>query len=615
MGNWMCNIAALLGFDNLTWDSASKQFRNLSTNTPYLRKNRIHVNKVLPTIQNRLARLTKSRPKYNVKPNSADEDDKEAARLSEQVLDMIWDKEEMDVKVLDLLMWTQQCGHAYLKVSWDAQMGEQLPDEIEYEGDIRVDVISPFEVYADPLATTDRDAFWMIQARVRKLDYFRMHYPERGDWVKEEGAWLLSTQYESRINSINNQGPMSGGNINSQLKNAAIELTYYERRSPKHPSGRMITCANGVLLRDEELPCGEIPLVKFDDIAISGKYYSESVITHLRPVQEQFNRVITKRAQWVNRLLTGKIIAARGSELTREGLNDQSGEVVYYNPVPGAGVPQAMDMPLIPSYAYKEEESLDAMFNDISGINEVSRGQAPGAGITAAIALSFLAESDDTRIGIMARRNEKCMARFFKYVLMYACKLYITPRVLKIAGQNMEYTVKSFEGMDLNNNYDVHVIEGSTLPGSVTAKRDLTLTLAERGWLGNPQDPKVQEKVLKVMEFGDIAELWQDFGLDMGQIKKAIDLLKQGEMPPINELDNHELYVLELNRFRKTDNFEKMPPELQALTLDFIEQHIQAMVNINNPGMDQQQSHLQGQLDQPPPSMPQEQDQQTQGVM
>lgn len=604
MSNWMCNIAALLGFDGLTWDAQSKQFRSTNNTPALIKKNRLHINRILPTIQNRLARLTKSRPKYKVKPNSPDEDDKEAARLSEQVLDMIWDKEEMDVKFLDLLMWTQQCGHAYLKVSWDASMGKPI-DDTEYEGDIRVDVVSPFEIFPDPLANNDRDCAWMVQAKVRKLDYFRMHYPERGHLVKEEGAWLLAAQYENRINSINSNSG-TGANATSQLKNAAIEMTYYERRSPKHPDGRMIVIANGVKLEEKDLPCGEIPLVKFDDIAISGKYYSESVITHMRPPQEQFNRLMTKRAQWTNRVLTGKIIAARGSNIIKEGFNDQSGEIVYYDYVPGAPPPMAVDMPVMPSYAYKEEESLLNHINDIGGINETSRGQAPGSGITAAIALQYLSEQDDTRIGIMSRRNEKCMARFFKYVLMYACKLYITPRILQIAGQNLEYTVKSFVGMDLNNNYDVHVIEGSTLPGSITAKRDFTLAIAERGWLGDPNNPKVQEKVLKAIEFGDMAELWQDFGLDMSQIKKAVDLLKQGEMPPINELDNHELYILEINRFRKSDGFEKMPPMNQQMTMDFIEEHIQAMVNLASPGLDDQKANLQSQLDTPPP-MPMDQ--------
>jgi len=227
--------------------------------------------------------------------------------------------------------------------------------ELEYEGNIRVDVVSAFEVFPDPLAKTLREAKWVVQAKVRKLDYFKERY-EKGHLVKEEDTWLLSAQYEQRINSMNVTGNGQQGSAMKQ-KNTAIEISYYERRSKKHPNGRLIIGANGVILEDKELPVGEIPFCKFDDIVVGGKYYSESIITHLRPLQDQYNRLLNKRADWVNRMLTGKYLSARGSELIAEALNDRSGEVVEYTPVPNAPPPTAMDTPPIPSYAYKEEDT------------------------------------------------------------------------------------------------------------------------------------------------------------------------------------------------------------------------------------------------------------------
>jgi hypothetical protein len=363
------------------------------------------VNSILPTIQNRSARLSKSRPKYQVKPNSNDESDKNAARLGEQVLEMIWQKEDMDIKAQERLMALQQAGHCYDKVSWDSQLGERIVDpktgESEYEGDVRVDIISAFEVFPDPMAKSDRDLNYLIHAKIRKLDYFRERY-EKGHLVQAEDTWLISLQYEHRLNTMNNKS--AGSNPQSFVKDCAIELAYYEKRSKKHPNGRMIIAANGIILEDKELPIGEIPFIKYDDIIIHGKYYSEAIITHLRPIQDQKNRLIRKRSQWVNKLLTGKLIAARGAEIAQESLNDQSGEVFYYTTVPNAAPPEAMPMPVIPQYAYLEEDKLDGMLNDVSGINEVSRGQSPGSGITAGIALAYLSEQDDTRVGFISRR-------------------------------------------------------------------------------------------------------------------------------------------------------------------------------------------------------------------
>lgn len=595
--SWLTNIAYLLGFP-VFYDINTRTFRNTDRSRAGLNRNRIYVNKILPRAQNRLARLTKNRPKYQVVPESNASDDKDAARLGEQVLDMLWHKEELNQKVIELFMWAQQAGHSYMKVSWDPMKGKELyspgDDAPEYEGDIRIDTVSAFEVFPDPLAKNLRDARWIIHAKVRKLDYFREQYPEKGDKVKAEGAWLLSAQYEQRINTLNTNRGTPQGNITQELENSAIELTYYEARSKKHPNGRMVVVASNVLLEDKELPVGEIPFVKFDDILIAGKYYSESVITHARPIQNQYNRLISKRSEWVNKMLAGKFITARGHELTSESINNQNGEVVTYTPVPNAAPPSAMDIPQMPSYVYKEEESLELMLDDIFGINEVSQGRAPGQGVTAAIALSYLSEQDDTRIGVMSRRHELGMSRLGRLMLLYAEKFYKTPRLIKIAGPNKQFMVKSFEGADLKGNNDVRVIEGSTLPGSLTAKRDLILTFYQQGIMGDPADPKVREKVMKLTEFGDIEDLWEDQAIDMNKIKRDMSQIEEeGVMPPVHKMDNHEMYVIEINKFRKSDKFAKFDLDKQEMYMELMELHLNEILKLSDPTMEAEEMGMQ----------------------
>lgn len=589
-GIWMTNIAYLLGFDGVFYDTNTRQFRNTATPSRYLNRKRIHINKILPLIQNRLARICKNRPKYDVRPNSTDTEDKEAARLGVQCIQMVWDKERVDHKRLNLMMWMQQCGYAFFKVSWDDTKGERIVDPVSgefqgYQGDVRVDPVSAFEVFVDPLAKTMDEAQWLVQAKVRKLDYFKTHYPERGGLVKEESAWLLSVQYEARINSMNTTGPTSSGTM-PQMKNAAIELAYYEKPSKKHPNGRFIVTANNVLLKDDELPCGEIPFVKFDDIQIGGKFMSESIITHLRPIQDQYNRLITKRAEWTNRMLAGKIMAAKGHGIHMEAYTDQSGEFIEYDVVPGAPPPQAVQIPAIPQYAYAEEDKLDAMINQISGINEVSQGSLPSAGIPA-VGMQFLEEQDVTRLGVIIEQHEHAYADLGRLTLKYVSKYYEMPRVLKTAGRNLEYAVKSFIGRDLKNNFDVIVIKGSTIPGSKILRRQEILNAFERGLLGNPQDPKLREKVLSMLEFGDVAEMWQDYSIDMAQIKEDLDAIEKGDIPLVNELDNHELHIQEKNRYRKSDKFKTLSDVSREILLNNIEEHIASVMKLSNPGLEE----------------------------
>lgn len=586
-GSWMTNIAYLLGFDSVYYDTSSRQFRSIDgAGRVGLRRNRVFENLILPAVQNRQARLCKNAPKFEVRPEDNSNESKEAARLGLEVLLQLWEDCEINVKRLPLTMWVQECGHAYMKVSFDDDKGAELTDPVTgeflgYEGEVTVEPVSAFEVFPDPLAQTLEDAQWIVQAKVRKLDYFRTRYPDRGGLVKEEGAWLLSVQYEQRIQSLNNIG-MSSANSAMAMENAAIELSYYEKRSRKHRQGRHVIVANGIILKDGPLPVGEIPFSKFDDVLVAGKYYSEATITHARPLQDQYNRTLTRRAMWVNRLLAGKYIAARGHGLAPEALDDQSGEVIEFDPVPNAQEPHAVQTPVIPQYAYEETNQNKKSLNEIFGLSDVSRGQLPSAGIPA-VGMQLLLEQDETRIGVEVEQHEHAYARMGMLMLRYAAKYYKTNRNLVERSANNDINLRKYSGEDLPQRPEVRVVRGSTIPTSTSMRRQEILNAMNMGLLGNPQDPQVQEKVLGMLEFGDNAGLWEDSALDSAQAKREIDSIEAGKMPDIHEYDNHPYLIKKLNNYRKSDKCQDGPPEWQMMVDEAIKIHGDIQLRLSNP--------------------------------
>lgn len=614
---WLTNVAYMLGFSGVAYDPVLRQFKNTDTSQKYMRRNRMRVNKILPTIQNRLARLCQSPPQYDVKPNSNSTQDKDAARLALQCIENIFDRENMSEKIQELFMTTQQFGYAFMQVVWDPCKGEPMinPDtqELEdYEGDIRLDILSPFEVFPDPLAKRMEDVSWWVKAKVRKLSYFKERYKERGDAVKEEDAWLLSSQYEQRINALTASG-ITGASIHQQMKNSAIEIVYYEKRSKNYPKGRKCVAASGILLEDGELPLGEFDLTKFDDILVAGKFQSESVVTHLRPIQDQYNLLITKRAEWMRKTLAAKFVVARGAGLEQEALTDSSGEVYHYNVVPNApngGMPMVHNIPNIPSYAYKEEDMLNAQFDFVSGLSEISRGQLPFAGIPAE-GMQMLMEADQTRIGVMTSRNEIGFSNIAKHILMYVSQYYKTPRLLKMAGDGLEYTVKDFIGADLKDNYDVCVLPGSTVPSSKSLKRQEIINAYQLGIIGPIGSPQTLKKLAKMLEFGDSFEIWKTQALTDSQIKKTIAKIEDGtfDMRPgkdLQEFDDHLEFFREMNDYRMSDKFSELDDHKQQLFMYVMEWHLQAQTAMMNPGLASQQQLAQhivaaNNASQPPP--------------
>lgn len=591
----LTNIAYLCGFDNVFFDGTTRSFKPIATPSRLLRQSRVHVNRILPTVQNRLARLCKNPPRYDVPPNSSDEEDKEAARLAIQVLNQLWENCQINRKRIPMTMWLQQCGVAYFKVCWDPTLGAkkvvkgegqkdgegQEVYDIVNEGDIRVDVCSFFEVFPDPLAKSWDEIRYIIQAKIRPIEYFATQYPEKGHLVKEEDCWLNSLTYEMRINSINTT--TGAGSVSSQMKNSAIEISYYEKPTKKHPYGRHLIVANGVKLKDDVLPIDELPFVKFDDVVVGGKFNSEAIITHLRPLQDQINRGKTLRAAWMNRTLMGKYAVPRGANLAREALNDQSGEILEFDQLPnGAGKPEPLDVPTIPSYAFQEEDTLKLDMDDTAGINQASRGQMPSSSIPA-IGMQLLVEQDDTRIGIETEGHEHSYADLGRILLKYVDEYYVTDRLLKIVGKNQEYLVRKFKGEDLRKNFDVRVVRGSTLPGSKVLKRQEIMNLHQQGYFGNPQDPLVLQNVLSWLEYGDIYQAWKRHSLRMAQIQRGIEMIERNEKPPVAQYDDHALWLQELDDYRISEKFLKLDDEQKQILLTVMEEHAAYLQEMASP--------------------------------
>lgn len=569
---WLTNSAHLIGYTHLFWDSAMRSFRNTATDGEPLK---YQTNRLLPLVQNRTARLCKSPPKYEVRPNSMESEDKDAASLGKEVINQVWDQQKINRKRIDLTMWKQQCGHSYLKVSWDGSVGETMTDPLTgqstKQGDIRVDITPAFEVYPDPAAKTMDELAWLIQTKIRPLSYFRAHYGEKGALVKEEQTNILGLQYQTRINTLTTKS--DGDGTNQTLKNTAIEKAYYEAPTDKHPEGRMIIAAGGVLLEDKPLAVGAIPFVKFDDIVVGGKFYSEAIVTQLRPIQTQINRLVNQRVKWTQSLLAGKYSVARGAGIHQEALDDQSGEVLEYDPVPQApdgGRPMAIQVPMIPQWAYTEEDRMVASMNDIAGIGDISQGKSTSASMPA-LGMQILQEADATRLGVVIEADEHSWAQVGNLILKFAQKFYTEKRLLKVSNGS-SYLVKSFTGADLRGNTDVIVVPGSTQPNSLTLKRQDIFNLLQAGLLGPMGDPATMEKALNMMQYGDLAEVWKTTSLKEAQIKKVIEQIEMGIPVQITEFDDAREWFLKLNDYRISDKFQKLDPYKQHTLVALMDQ-------------------------------------------
>ena len=88
------------------------------------------------------------------------------------------------------------------------------------------------------------------------------------------------------------------------------------------------------------------------------------------------------------------------------------------------------------------------------------------------------------------------------------------------------------------------------------------MQLLPTGLLGNVQDPQVNKTILA--EFG-LSNLSSAADIDVKKAEKVIEMMLDGQYPPILEVDNPDIQITVLARFMKDPKFLELPQPVVQL--------------------------------------------------
>ena len=552
---WQLNIAYYSGKQWVSWDKARKV---LFEPPKEWYEERFVSNRIMPAVRNELAKITKSKPVMQAIPSRNEEAAISAAKGASRVLDQIWRVSNMREKLFDLGLWMLTCGTSFLKTYWNPAMGEVIGvDEKNKEihlGDVCTDVVSAFDMIIDPGAQTWEQARWLIERKKRTVEYVQDTY---GVEVEPEENLLNTNIFDnmlSQLNGFNNEA-------NTKMVDAVTVKELWELPSKKFPNGRHITVANGKLLQYEDNPYKRLPYFPFVHIRVPGRIWGSSIIEFMIPIQKEFNKTRSQRIEMRNKTANPRMLAPVGS-LETEPTNAY-GEIIEYNP--GLGKPEWETAPGEPGYIQREIELMMQDFEDISNQHEVSRGKTP-PGVKSGVAISFLQEQDDTALAPTIHSIENGLEQWGKFVLELIKEYYEETRLIQVIGKDSEIETFEFKGSDLEGTVsDVIVVAGSALPQSKTARQEFILNLVDRGIIADPQT------ILKLLEFGNIEEVWEEEMLDINQAKVENKRFTNGDTQVVTrDFFNHDIHIRQHNIFRKTLDYESLDPMLQQ----YIDRHV-----------------------------------------
>lgn len=564
------------------------------------------INRIRPTIRTELAQLTNNKPNAYIVPSSSEDRDLFAAMAGEQIWENLYTEHKVKSTIRKAMLWTLVCGNGYIKSYWDFQARAGA-------GDMVIKQETPFHVLVPDLREEEiEDQPYLFHAQLKSPEYVQMYYNKVNAPASSNTGSAKDLLDDSYLNLT------GAGATNRQQQVLCLEVWIKPGQHPMFPDGAFYHLVGDTIVQNQVgLPYkhGKYPFAKFDHIPSTGRYYSVSSIEDLIPLQKEFNRTRAQIIEAKNRMAKPQLIAPRGS-VDASKITTEPGQVIFYTP--GFQPPTPLPLQALPSYVPQELDRILLDWKDISGQHEVTHGQIP-PGVTAATAISFLQERDESKLSPTFDSLEEGIEKIAQLALSYVHEYWDEERTVNVTGPDGSFDAMAFKGSDLHNNVDIKIEAGSALPVSKAAKQALIMDMMKMGFI----DP---QKGLEVMDMGGINKIYEQLQVDQRQAQRenlrmskvTEDLLNQynmqnmqmreqalaqgqpspfGVVPeidpisgqmvekelmpplivPVNSWDNHKAHIEYHNRFRKGQSFEQLQPFVKDLYEEHVQQHIEAL--------------------------------------
>lgn len=581
---WYINLAFYFGKQNIrliTSTASSTGFQLYEPKAPAWRV-RVVVNKIRPIIRTELAKLTAQRPSFSVIPATTEDEDVVAARVGENIVSAAYRDKAIASVVRKVTWWGSICGTSYFKTYWDPT--KQLPDE-DSVGDICVEHIDPFHLFVPNLLEEDiEEQPYVIHATTKDPDWLK------GAYGYDVSANVKSTDDLLEDSFLNLVGAQQEG----KKQVLCLEFWLKPGAHPAFPQGGLLTvCGDKIVQNTAKVEVndqgvvsggypyqhGQYPFSKFVHVP-TGKFYGDSVVTDLVPIQKEYNRTRSQIIEAKNLMAKPKLMAPRGS-INPKQITSEPGQVILYTP--GFDKPDTLPMDSLPPYVIQELDRLQQDFDDISGQHEISRGQNPSQ-VTAATALSFLQEQDESKLAFSIASLEEAVEKVGRLYLKYVTQYWDVARMVRVTGTDGAFEAQQWKGSDLRGNTDIRVESGSALPKSKAAKQAFLMDIFKLGAIQAPM-------FLELLDLGGIEKAYEDFLVDKRQAQrenfklKALDEMPEFKMENAmnqmnggmfdaqhsqyqmvaNSWDNHQMHIALHDAYRKTQGFEMLSEEVKQL--------------------------------------------------
>ena len=411
------------------------------------------LNLIHSTIQTIVPILTDSRPNIEALPENPSDFD--FAKILTQLLTASWERNTWGQVVVEAIIDSAIYGSAISEQIWNPDLHNGL-------GDFEFQTVDPFYFYPSPGSTdiNAEDNKYCITAIPEDINEIKRKYPKNAHLLNGDLSDIdIAKTHKQDMDDVRLRSPADNLTLvqgdraqdmempdqilvitcwvkdetlmeeEIQQKQADGTLKKGFRTKKKYPNGRKIKIANGQVLEDIENPYldGKFPFAKLDDHVMPREFWGRGEVEQLKGPQEVLNKLMSYALDVLS--LMGNPIWKNptASGVYSDSLINSPGLVVDY--IEGFEPKREMGVD-VQSSLFSTFDRMRDVFDQISGINEVTQGAAPRN--ASGVAIDSLQEAAQTKLRLKGRNIEAWLTKSGQQQSSRILQFYSIPRIVRI---------------------------------------------------------------------------------------------------------------------------------------------------------------------------------------
>lgn len=570
---------------------------------PYYKEQRV-INRSRSFVRSEHSKFLSNIPTAVAVPATAEDEDVRAAFAAEQAWQSISETRKLRQHYTKAAWWAITTGNGFIKTWWDQTC---IPDRTEPEnkGDIRFGAVSPFNLFVPDLREQDiEDQPFVITAYKKPVGWAKIAFKDAlGNAKLSPSQSTEATLMEEAALNLQNasQAPEAVIVYEAWVKPGATELL---------PHGGLVIAVEdhlvGVYMDGLPYAHSQYPFTKFEHIPTAA-FYADSPLVDTNQLQKEYNEWRSRISEYVRRSSAPQLMYQKGS-LDANRITNEPGQMIPYKP--GFSAPTPLPLTPLPQYVMDMPSLILQDWEDLTGQREVTQGSAP-AGVTAGTAINYLQEAANKYLTPQYQSIEDGYEKIAGQSLVLFNQYVDMRRKIKTVGTDGSFDTVMLQGADIKNGLDIRIQRGSAVGDSQAAKeakimdmfsvglipQDMALKLLE---VGGPQkimdiisvaERKAQREntKMKMLKPEQVRMHEMQFEMQamqgMPMTESPSNILSDGsvegppeppETPPVvpvDDFDMHKVHIETHNRFRMSQEYESLAPEIKAQFELHVKQH------------------------------------------